>query len=673
MKRLFNRKHSSPTATPPSEQAPPLGRSSPPPRAALAPPVPQSSQGANPGYSLPPPPRIENVGNAIGWSIAMPTFDFPYLLSLSDYLSSSSHASKDAAKALRTEFKHGAPIAQERAVRLTGILMRNTDHRFREQVASKKFLGELTDLVSSKKTEPPVKDMVFRVLSPLAYEYRDDSDLKIVTQTFNKLVSTPSTSLTSFPSTLDPSSRAYQHNGAPLDPEDPLFTPTGLLPSSSTRSGRPSRGNRAHPGRESIPKEIDKVQMRELGERADKGRGLARLLREAIEFNGHDDSTLEENEMVQEFQTQCVQEQEVLGENLVWATVQAEKSRESAQPEDGRDRDGTSALPHEAGEADSTAEQREMRRSRLSSNNPFADVVGNAGRAPSGTDRKTEEELILEKILVAHSEIHDALSMLSSRSSRARQDAQHARDLETATALSKTFVKGGDDLTAGGGNYGEGGSTQRWATVEEREQQEHEAMLREQEALKRYERQQAAKSGHNDLLGLGQPDEHLGADRTARNTTQGSGEPAAAAAATTASPYYGLEALEGLSFSSQPADHPVTSTNPNSFSSSNPYSNLSVSTHPPAVDAAGATQDPFQTESPINSSFVPPQPSEKALGKLRRISTTGTSQDDHLERQQVLEEQLREKYRRNVEERARERGTERSDSEGGYEGGIRQV
>lgn len=35
----------------------------------------------------------------------MPTFDFPYILALSDHLSSSAQASKDAAKALRTEFK----------------------------------------------------------------------------------------------------------------------------------------------------------------------------------------------------------------------------------------------------------------------------------------------------------------------------------------------------------------------------------------------------------------------------------------------------------------------------------------------------------------------------------------------------------------------------------------
>lgn len=168
--------------------------------------------------------------------------------------------------------------------------------------------------------------MVYKILSPLAYEYQvrifssslspsplvltfdlagstgiqNDSDLKSLTQTYNKLLSTPSTSLSSFPNTLDPSS--HRTNGSPLDPEDPLFTPTGLLPSSSTRSGRPHRSNRGgNNGRgEGIPKELEKVQMRELGERADKARGLARLLNEAVVFNTkEEDGSLETNEMVQ--------------------------------------------------------------------------------------------------------------------------------------------------------------------------------------------------------------------------------------------------------------------------------------------------------------------------------------------------------------------------------------
>ncbi|GAA5878078.1 hypothetical protein JCM16303_002839 [Sporobolomyces ruberrimus] len=685
MKRLFNRKHS-PTESP---STPEEAISSQSPTSSFTPSQSSQPQPAPPvgSYALPPPPRVQMVGNVIGWSVAMPTFDFPYLLQFSDYLSSSGQASKEAAKALRQEFKHGAPLAQERAVRLTGILFRNTDHRFREQVASKKFLSELTDLVSSKKTEPNVKEMVYKILSPLAYEYQNDSDLKSLTQTYNKLLSTPSTSLSSFPNTLDPSS--HRTNGSPLDPEDPLFTPTGLLPSSSTRSGRPHRSNRGgNNGRgEGIPKELEKVQMRELGERADKARGLARLLNEAVVFNTkEEDGSLETNEMVQkrgkgsltflgghlgtgkyhqEFQTQCIEEQNVLGENMVWATVQAEKSRqelETAQTLDPTAENGGEQERDQVGDETMTPEQREMRRSRLSSNNPFAEVVGGGGGANGANGgRKTEEETILEKILLAHSEIQDALSLLSNRITQARQERQHARDIETATNLSKTFVRGGDDMAVGHeGNYGEGGSKQRWESVEEREQAEHEAMMREQEELDRYEKQNQgqtqtqpqAQTQQGQYGGYGH-EESIYSPTKQPNVFDDFGT---TPATSTASPYDGLgalESLQGLDFStpSSPATLPQEPEQQQprartSFPSSNPYAKLSLNT---AANQPQA-QDPF-TESPVSSSFLPPQPSEKALGKLRRISTTGRTEDDGEDRQRVLEEQLRDKYRRNVEER----------------------
>lgn len=44
--------------------------------------------------------------------------------------------------------------------------------RVAEQIASKKFVAELSDLCTSKKTEPRVRAMVLRVLSLLAYEYQ---------------------------------------------------------------------------------------------------------------------------------------------------------------------------------------------------------------------------------------------------------------------------------------------------------------------------------------------------------------------------------------------------------------------------------------------------------------------------------------------------------------------
>lgn len=363
---------------------------------------------------------------------------------------------------------------------------------------------------------------------------------------------------------------------------------------------------------------------------------------------------------------------------MVWATVQAEQSRqrleESREPEE-RERE-----QEEVG-VDETAEQQEMRRSRLSSNNPFAGVVNN-GRGATGAERKTEEETILEKILLAHSEvsarhlkcalesvdggfvsrdqIQDSLSLLSSRVEQGRRERQHEQDLRTATELSKTYVKGGDDVAE---NYGEGGSKQRWDSVEDRERAEHEAMLREQEELDRYEREKGANRGHNVTDAAETPSGGgYSHDESIYSTTFNNDAP------NTSSPFDGLGALEslrGLDFST-PSTAPTQAQEENrseaparaSFPASNPYSRLSL-----ATDNLNGSGDPF-VESPVSSSFIPNQPSEKALGKLRRISTTGRTEDDSEERQRILEQELREKYKRNLEEQGRKTTDD---------GGIRQV
>lgn len=363
MKRLFHRKDknkssseqgSSAGATPPTAQYPSPGVTPPPaavPLNAQPPPGMVTVQGQQGATYVPRPPRVQDVGNAIGWSVAMTAFDFGYLLELADYLASSASASKEAAKALTKEFKvssgrnvgltrdrsgghyrrrsrddclhfhhpeadmapflqHAMPPAQERAVRLTGILFRNTDTRFRrtsqsllplsavngttspddvavqiverylhrtEQVAQKKFLAALTGLVSSPTSTPSVKLMVFRVLSPLAYETRHDSDLSSITHAYDALLADPKTRPT--PETVgeegyDPA--LFPPHGAPLDPEDPLLRPEALL--SSGGGGRSSRSQRPRPER--FPTGLE--QMQDLRKRAVEGRGYAAMLTDAV-------------------------------------------------------------------------------------------------------------------------------------------------------------------------------------------------------------------------------------------------------------------------------------------------------------------------------------------------------------------------------------------------------
>lgn len=181
MKRLFqkNKTSSGSDASPAAPEIVPA-QSPAPPRPAAG----QRSERAR--------PRVENVAAVIGYSCANAVLDYAYILALADFISTSSTASKDAARALRKELKYGAPETQERAVRLLGILMRNSDTRFKrkslppavphrqrltcrlvtEEIASKRFLSELADLASNKKTQPAVLAMIQRVLSPLAYDYQ---------------------------------------------------------------------------------------------------------------------------------------------------------------------------------------------------------------------------------------------------------------------------------------------------------------------------------------------------------------------------------------------------------------------------------------------------------------------------------------------------------------------
>ncbi|GAA5933465.1 hypothetical protein JCM1841_001324 [Sporobolomyces salmonicolor] len=673
MKRLFNKSKStlspsspatptdSPGGTPIAGTPPPSGApaldASPPPNAhqqlQYDPSQYNPSQNApvQGGGAVPRPPRVQNVGNAIGWSCAMPTFDFPYVLSLADYLSSSSDASKEAAKALRKEFKHAQPTAQERAVRLTGILMRNTDHRFREQVASKKFLADLTDLVASKKTDPKVKDMVFRVLSPLAFDYQHDADLRPLTLTFNKLLTSPSTALSSFPSSLDSSSPSFAPNGAPLAPEDPLLAPTSLLGPAS----RPRRREREAP-RELLEKE----QMQALGARADQARQVARLLSEAVIFAGADG--LEGNEIVEEFQAQALADQEFLSHNLEWASVQAEHSR--SRPDRATPSSSPSAAPSSEGP-----------QLRLASNNPFADAIEEAGAVGKGIkqgdkEEKTEEEEVLSRVLSAHSEIQDALSLLSARLSQSRLDAQHTADLAAATERSKTETRRPHPHAPGGDewmhernrsrDYGEGGSG---AASREREKGAGD-QERNQDKGKGKSKAKARESFNPYASYL------------AESTTAAVPEHSTGSAP---SPYDGLAAWDAAAPTQpEPQQH--------SFAPANPYASLANSTsttttasaHNPLSNAAFATSSFITAEpdsllleddaapqplvdSPSEASFlrkVPDQPSEKALGKLRRVSmlTDADPQDVEAQRQ-TLEDALRAKYARQYAEEleARER------------------
>ncbi|KAJ1019940.1 hypothetical protein NDA16_004221 [Ustilago loliicola] len=131
----------------------------------------------------------ELVSSKVGWiaSSANTEEDWMQILSLIDVIAQSDAASKEAARALRKEFKYGSVDTQRRAVRVWALLTLNGSDRFRQQVASKKFLEAVEDTIASSKTPLSVKETMLRVLGVLAFEFRDDADLAGVTKCWNKV------------------------------------------------------------------------------------------------------------------------------------------------------------------------------------------------------------------------------------------------------------------------------------------------------------------------------------------------------------------------------------------------------------------------------------------------------------------------------------------------------
>lgn len=131
----------------------------------------------------------ELVSSRIGWiaSSANTEQDWMQILSLIDIIAQSDAGSKEAARALRKEFKYGSVDTQRRAVRIWALLTLNGSNRFRQQIASKKFLEAVEDTIASSKTPLSVKETMLRVLGVLAFEFRDDADLAGVTKCWNKV------------------------------------------------------------------------------------------------------------------------------------------------------------------------------------------------------------------------------------------------------------------------------------------------------------------------------------------------------------------------------------------------------------------------------------------------------------------------------------------------------
>ncbi|KAK4052305.1 hypothetical protein OIO90_004386 [Microbotryomycetes sp. JL221] len=610
----------------------------------------------------PPPPT--QVSNAIGWSCASSTFDFPFVLALADHLSSSSAASKEAAKALRKEFKHATPEAQERAVRLTGILMRNTDVRFREQVASKKFLADWSDMFNSKKTDARVKDMILRVLSPLAYEYQRDADLSPITALYNKL-------------------KPFEApvNGLPLDPDDPLLQPTIDPRTSGNSQGMRRRGPHRLPSTQQ--------QMTDLRRKADEARGNARMLSEAIAYSKPDED-IKRNEIIQEFYMKCFQDQEFLSNNLQWATVQAEQSRvalnSQSQPQTNEvEQSQVDSIRRVERQGDDNVDttQRSSSAQNLSSNNPFAPIVSGEQNLPTSpattAPHETPEEQTLAVLLAAHSEIVEALQSYDSHLSNLEElnnvkAAQERSKLETRFDRSKAGVpdQNGDYQQQGVDSVPDMSrltldpfadvSSQRGASGRSREPSPPRSTTMYSQG---YNNGVATPRSKNPYAAYLSP-QSTGPNQASIESAHESNRQAYSSPPTQQD--HGNYVIPDTFDSYRQSNAPVNDYGSNLLDDSPTrlrLEPLTLDTKPTYNGRAGgasletpqsATMSGYAarrrdtSESASEGLQTPVVPSEKALGKLRRMSSREESDISYLEQQQNLEDALRQKYARNYQE-----------------------
>ena len=227
---------------------------------------------------------------------------------MADTLSHSEESGKEAARAIRKEFKYGTPDAQKRAIRVWAILCLNATDRFRLQTAQKRFLEVVEDLATSKKTKPPVKSSMLNALSALAYQYKDDKDMCAITKTYNK---------------VKPSDRPL--NGEPLDPHSEEFMP----PMDAQTRRRQRRGRHLsqegeipphlNPLNRIVPRDVD---FRKLHEECAIAMHNSHLLIDAIEVGGL------HSEVVSEFATKVHLSQDFILAQIPWASAESSKARE---------------------------------------------------------------------------------------------------------------------------------------------------------------------------------------------------------------------------------------------------------------------------------------------------------------------------------------------------------
>lgn len=268
------------------------------------------------------------------------SWDWNQVMALCNAVSHSEAASKEAARALRKEFKYGEEAPKYQAVRLWAILCIRASDRFRLQVTSKKFLEVLEDLYTDKRTSTQIRGRLLLAWSMLAHEFQWDQDLLPISRLFNK---------------VKPNEMPL--NGVPLDLDNALFHPPGSLQLESSSHAPPApapppiqqameqphqlqtttvvrttsvRHAVQHPAEvgegapgEPVPRMSDDI--RRLHEECQVARGNAQLVTESLIEHGL------QSDLVAEFAGKSQLSQDFIFAQIPWASAQVDRSRREAQ------------------------------------------------------------------------------------------------------------------------------------------------------------------------------------------------------------------------------------------------------------------------------------------------------------------------------------------------------
>ncbi|KAH0834019.1 hypothetical protein J3R83DRAFT_11255 [Lanmaoa asiatica] len=275
----------------------------------------------------------------LGYLTATASEDWSIVLEVCERASANEPNAKEAARALRREFKqvmYAEPKAQLAAARLWAIMLRNASDVFIQQISQRKFIEALEDVLTSPRTSPVVRERLMEVLAAAAFitssrsqsagkekdkdcfralwcrlKPADKPEMGVPFDTDDAMFSPPVVSLP----------RPLSQYSLETPTFAQTFSPDELAPTPPLSERPPPQSRRRYPQHRVIPLEED---IRRLFQECKIARGNADVLSQTLAFARPDAL---DADLIPEFLTKCRASQELIYTQVPWASAGAERSR----------------------------------------------------------------------------------------------------------------------------------------------------------------------------------------------------------------------------------------------------------------------------------------------------------------------------------------------------------